>query len=73
MTSMTIRMGAAHWDATIHQSNTVFDFRRMTVDQRKAWYRAFMDSVRAVYGKGEERRRPRFRRRPRRARGGAKL
>jgi hypothetical protein len=53
--SMTIRMGAARWDATIHQPHAHFDFRTMTTDQRKAWYRAFMDSVRTMYGKGDER------------------
>jgi hypothetical protein len=52
--SITIRMGASHWDATIHP-DTRFDFRTMTTDQRKAWYRAFMDSVRTMYGKGDER------------------
>lgn len=66
MTTMTIRMGAAHWDATIRPSAATnvlpihFDFRKMTRDERRVWYRTFMDSVRAVYGKGpEQRRRPR--------------
>lgn len=62
MTSMTIRMGAAHWDATIHTTTppTVFNFRKMDRDQRRLWYRHFMDSVRSVYGKGgTQRRRPR--------------
>lgn len=69
MTSMTIRMGAAHWDATIHATNTRFNFREMNTDQRKRWYRAFMDSVRTLYGNGTEKppRRSRARRRgPRR-------
>jgi len=72
MTTMTIRMGAAHWDATIYPSAATnvlpirFNFRKMTRDERRVWYRTFMDSVRAVYGKGpEQRRRPR--RRPRRS------
>lgn len=61
MTSVTIRMGAAHWDAHVHGTNVdaVFDFRKMTRDDRRRWYRAFMDSVRAVYGKPQDRRRPR--------------
>lgn len=59
MTSMTIRMGAANWDARIHNPPAHFNFREMTMDQRKVWYRAFMDSVRAVYGKGGQNRRTR--------------
>lgn len=57
MASMTIRMTAAHWDATIHspKGDTCFDFRTMDTDQRRRWYRMFMDSVRAVYGKGDDR------------------
>lgn len=58
MTSMTIRMGAAHWDATIHNAqgpDTVFEFRKMNRDERRVWYRMFMDGVRAVYGKGNDR------------------
>jgi hypothetical protein len=69
MYSMTIRMGAPHWDATIHKDGTRFDFRTMTTDQRKVWYRTFMDSVRQMYGKGDERppRRRKYQRRKRRA------
>jgi len=66
---MTIRLGAAHWDATIHQTGTVFNFRTMTLDQRRRWYRLFMDSVRALYGKGNEKPPRRSRRRRRLHRG----
>lgn len=49
--SLIIRMGAPHWDATLTTPDGVtrFNFRTMTTDQRKAWYGAFMDSVRKVY------------------------
>lgn len=46
--SLTIRMGAAHWDATL-ASGENFDFREMTTEQRKKWYGAFMSSVRKLY------------------------
>jgi hypothetical protein len=46
--SLTIRMGAPNWDATL-ADGTRFDFRTMTTDQRKRWYGAFMSSVRKVY------------------------
>lgn len=51
MHSLTIRMGAAHWDATLHTTEppTIFNFRQMNTDQRKHWYGAFMDSIRKVY------------------------
>jgi hypothetical protein len=42
--SVTIRMGAAHWDAEVN--GVSYDFRTMTTDQRKGWYGAFMGSVR---------------------------
>jgi hypothetical protein len=49
--TMTIRMGAPAWDATIITANgpVRFDFRQMTTPQRKQWYGAFMASVRKVY------------------------
>jgi hypothetical protein len=49
--SLVIRMGAPHWDATLHSQGTAthFDFRLMNTDQRKAWYGAFMDTVRRHY------------------------
>lgn len=59
MTSMVIRMGAAHWDARIVASNTTFNFRKMDTDARRRWYRAFMDSVRAIYGDGTDQPPPR--------------
>lgn len=42
--SVTIRMGAAHWDANVQ--GTAFDFREMKTPERKQWYGAFMSSVR---------------------------
>lgn len=46
--SLTIRMGAANWDATL--SNGIrFDFRSMNTADRKKWYGAFMSSVRKMY------------------------
>jgi hypothetical protein len=50
--SMTIRMGAAHWDASVHQKNgssALFNFRTMDRDDRRRWYGAFMSSVRKMY------------------------
>lgn len=52
--SVVIRMGAPAWDATVNGAR--FDFRAMTYDQKKLWYGAFMDSVRALYGKGKGKR-----------------
>jgi len=49
--SMTIRMGAAHWDATLIGQGVCFDFRDMTTPERKKWYGAFMSSVRKLYRK----------------------
>jgi hypothetical protein len=46
--SLTIRMGAANWDATV-TNGPRFDFRTMTTPQRKQWYGAFMSSVRKMY------------------------
>ena len=49
--SMTIRMGAARWDATIHSkdgSSDTFDFRKMDRPARSKWYGAFMSSVRQM-------------------------
>lgn len=48
--SVVIRMGAAHWDATIITPNGTahFDFRRMTRDQKREWYGKFMGSVRRM-------------------------
>jgi len=65
-------MGAAHWEATIHtpQGDTRFDFHKMNTDARRRWYRMFMDSVRAVYGKGDEGPPRRRRYRPRKKAGG---
>lgn len=57
--TITIRLGAAAWDATL-ADGTHWDFRAMDTNQRKQWYGAFMDSVRAFYRK--PRHRPRHRR-----------
>ncbi|NPU64621.1 hypothetical protein HL667_06390 [Bradyrhizobium sp. 83012] len=46
--SLTIRMGAANWDAVL-ADGTRFDFRTMTTANRKKWYGAFMASCRKVY------------------------
>jgi hypothetical protein len=51
--SMTIRMGAAHWDATIHNPHTVFDFRDMERKDRSRWYGTFMASVRKMLRQGK--------------------
>ncbi len=55
--SMTIRLGASHWDATVHSAggDTTFDFRTMTKDQRRQWYAAFMSSVRTMLGSTSDR------------------
>lgn len=50
--TLTIRMGASFWDATINTGNgkpVRFDFREMTTPERKKWYGAFMSSVRKTY------------------------
>lgn len=70
--SLVIRMGAAHWDARIMKGRSVeaaSDFREMDRDQRRVWYRTFMDSVRAKFGKPEPRRRHRSKANHRRHRG----
>lgn len=53
--SITIRMGAAAWDATL-ADGTRFDFREMTTEQRKAWYGVFMDTVRDLHKAATKRR-----------------
>jgi hypothetical protein len=61
--SMTIRMGAAHWDATIDAPRARragyppvrFNFRTMKRDDRRRWYGAFMASVRKMLRKGKGR------------------
>lgn len=55
--SITIRMGATAWDATL-DDGTRFDFRQMTTEQRKEWYGVFMDTVRSLHREAT-RRRPR--------------
>jgi hypothetical protein len=47
----TIRMGAAHWDASIPTSEGAvlhFDFRGMTKDERRQFHAAFMSAYRQV-------------------------
>lgn len=51
--SLTIRMGAAHWDATL-ASGEHFNFRKMDYDARRKWYGAFMGSVRRMLGVTEQ-------------------
>ncbi len=63
--SVVIRMGAAGWTAEVNGDE--YDFRKMTYDQKKTWYGAFMDGVRALYGRKTDRRPPRHRRRSQRA------
>lgn len=60
MTSLTIRMGAAHWDATL-PDGTRFDFRTMTSAQRREWYGVFMSAVRSALGSGDSRPKRRWR------------
>jgi hypothetical protein len=47
--TMTIRLGAAHWDATVC-NGAHFDFRKMTGAERKEWYGRFMAACRRIYG-----------------------
>lgn len=51
--SVTIRMGAPYWDATIKGQR--FDFRTMSYDQKKLWYGAFMDGVRTIHRRDKKR------------------
>lgn len=53
--SMTIRLGASRWDATL-SDGTVFDFSTMTHRQANDWYGAFLASVYQVYGHNDRRR-----------------
>ena len=55
--SVVIRMGAPAWDASVN--GVRFDFRGMDYEQKKLWYGTFMDSVRALYGRGKGKRRGR--------------
>lgn len=46
-----IRMGAAHWDATIPTSEgdvLHFDFRTMSKDERRKFHASFMSAYRAI-------------------------
>jgi hypothetical protein len=45
---ITIRMGAAHWDATIDHNGTPlrFDFRKMERKERSTFHREFMNAWR---------------------------
>lgn len=61
--SVVIRMGASGWTAKVNGAE--FDFRKMNYEQKKAWYGAFMDGVRVIYGPKQFDRRSR---RPRRSR-----
>ncbi len=56
--SITIRIGAAHWDATL-ADGTNFDFASMTSNERRQWYRAFGDIVWDTYGHNVKGYRPR--------------
>lgn len=49
--TLVIRMGAAHWDATLLTTGDRFDFRKMDRDARRKWYGVFMSSVRKMYRK----------------------
>lgn len=55
--SVTIRMGAAHWDATVQAGGQPvnFNFRKMTRDERRKWYGVFMASVRKSLRRGRGR------------------
>lgn len=54
MPSLTIRIGAAHWDATL-PDGTCFDFSTMTPAERKSWYGAFGNTVWKLYGRNYDR------------------
>lgn len=46
-----IRMGAAHWDASIPTSEGEvlhFDFRRMSKDDRRQFHASFMGAYRSI-------------------------
>lgn len=49
--TVTIRMGAAHWDATIappEGEQLHFDFRQMAKRERSDFHREFMNAFRAT-------------------------
>lgn len=48
--NMTIRMGAAHWDATVLSGPVpvTTDFRKLDREARRRWYGEFMSSVRKM-------------------------
>jgi hypothetical protein len=48
--TITIRMGAAHWDARIHQGSDEmrFDFRTMDRKERSAFHRELMNAFRQM-------------------------
>lgn len=52
--SVTIRMGAAHWDVTVHgpDKDIVFDLRKMDRKSRGKFYGTFMSSVRKALRQG---------------------
>lgn len=54
--SICIRMGAAHWDATILGPKPVrFDFRKMPYAHKRRWYEEFMAAVRRTMRRGRGR------------------
>lgn len=48
--TVTIRMGAAHWDATIAHNDTKlhFNLRQMAKRERSDFHREFMNAFRAT-------------------------
>lgn len=48
--SIIIRMGAAHWGATVHANGQTahFNFRKMDKRERAAFHRELMNAVRST-------------------------
>jgi hypothetical protein len=52
--NVIIRMGAAHWDATVRGADgkfVTFDFHKMTRRERSDFHREFMNAFRQNYTK----------------------
>ncbi len=57
--TLTIRMGASHWDATVHRADGDdyhYDFRQMTYAERGEWHRQLMAGAHRIYGDNDQRR-----------------
>lgn len=53
--TLTIRMGAAHWDATVHRADGDYryDFREMSREERRQWHGQLMTGARRIYGEND--------------------